>query len=82
MRLYPRYTVTDWHGEGGSLYYVVDAMAHDGEQPAVLHTYRNDFKAAQDKALELERLICSECGLEPRAVGTSECMWCYVEGKL
>lgn len=33
--------ITTWHGEGMSLFYVVDANAPEGEQPAVVETFRS-----------------------------------------
>lgn len=34
-----RYKVTAWHGETGSIFYVVDTHAPEDEQPAVVREY-------------------------------------------
>lgn len=42
-----RYKVTTWHGEGDSLYYIVDTEAPEGEQPAVVACYSGRAYGAQ-----------------------------------
>jgi len=42
------YSIVVWHGERGSLYYVVDATAPEDEQPAVLATYHTYDEALAD----------------------------------
>jgi hypothetical protein len=74
MRLYPRYTVernADQH-----MFDVVDQI-----EKKVLDSF-GGIGAAYSFAIRKESEVCSECGLEPRAPGTSECVRCYVEGKL
>lgn len=41
-----RYKVTAWHGESGSIFYVVDSQAPEQDQPAILFSYRNRHTAA------------------------------------
>jgi len=33
------YSVTTWHGEGRTLYYLIDDAAPEGEQPAVVFVW-------------------------------------------
>lgn len=49
------------HGEGKSLYYVVDAAAPAGEQPAVIST-----KHSMAEALEEQRRLCLTEKIEAR----------------
>lgn len=61
-----RYSVTAAFGESGSLFYVVDGDAPDGEQPAVVATHVNR-KSAQQIADEMNRdmhFICPDCGTD------------------
>ena len=37
--------VTVYHGEGHSLFYVLDLTAPESEQPAILATYRERWRA-------------------------------------
>jgi hypothetical protein len=37
--------VVVWHGEGGTLFYVVDTAAPDDDQPAVLATFWQRWEA-------------------------------------
>lgn len=81
MRLYPRYTVNSLHEPAGATYRVLDTfLPKDGDSQVI--EVLNNFKAAQDRALELEAQVCDECGIEPRAPGTSSCVRCYVQRKL
>jgi hypothetical protein len=40
-----RYSLTIWHGEVGSRYYIMDAHAPEEEQPAVIETYTDRRQA-------------------------------------
>lgn len=44
------YGVVPVHGEGASLYHVVDVAAPDADQPAILATYRERWQA-QNRAI-------------------------------
>ena len=33
---WPRFIVTAWHGEGRSIFYVVDTQAREDEQPSIV----------------------------------------------
>lgn len=47
----PRFTVTPWHGEGKSVFHVIDTHAPDGQQPAAfVAAYTNDRAAANADA--------------------------------
>ncbi len=48
-----RYIVTVWHGEAATHYYVVDALAPEGEQPAVIDTHAS-IEAAREHIAALD----------------------------
>lgn len=35
-----RYVITIWHGEGSTVYYVIDTWASEQDQPAVVASWR------------------------------------------
>ena len=56
-----RYIVTAWHGESRSLFYVCDSSAPDGEQPAIVRSFRKrsdaDSFANYKNAAHARRII-------------------------
>jgi hypothetical protein len=56
-----RYKVTTWHGEIGTVFYVVDTAAPEEEQPAVVLSYGPVYiDAAESARNQCERLNVQE----------------------
>jgi hypothetical protein len=36
-----RYKITTWHGEHGSVYYIIDLLAPQAKQPAIIAAFDN-----------------------------------------
>jgi hypothetical protein len=60
-----RFRVTASHGEGASVYHVIDSWAPDDEQPAVVHSFSTREHGARTRAVaETCRDLCERVGRE------------------